>query len=132
MKRTIEIAVLGLSGLGILITGVTGLTSPQELFTPLGLRIEGASAMNEIRAAYGGMHVGIGILLLVGAARASFRRAALWVGLAFLGGLTIGRLASLVVDGPPRAFVYQLLVPEAASAIVIAALLFRSAQTNRA
>lgn len=123
MRRRFEIAVLGLSGLAILATGVTGLTDPQALFTPLGLRIEGASAHNEIRAAYGGMHVGIGLLLLAGAFRPSFRRAALWVGLAFMGGLTIGRCVSVFVDGPPGAFVYQLWIPEGIAMIACIALL---------
>ncbi len=130
MRRGIEIAVLGLSGLAILATGVTGLTNPQALFTPLDLQIEGVSARNEIRAAYGGMHIGIGILLLVGAWRPAFSRSALWVGLAFMGGLTLGRLVSLFVDGAPGAFVFQLWVPEAIAAVATAALLFTQARAR--
>ena len=100
MRRTLEIVTLGLSGLAILATGITGLVDPQTLLTPLGLQVEGVSAHNEIRAAYGGMHIGIGMLLLAGAVRPAFRRSALWVGLTFMGGLTIGRFVSLAVDGP--------------------------------
>lgn len=130
MRRGLEIATLGLSALAILATGVTGLTNPQALFTPLGLQIDGASALNEMRAAYGGMHIGVGLLLLVGAVRPSFRRPALWVGLAFMGGLTIGRFVSLVVDGAPGAFVYQLWVPEGIAATLTAGLLFTSPKTR--
>lgn len=130
MRNGLTIAVLGLSGLAILATGVVGLTDPQALFTPLGLEIEGVDARNEIRAAYGGMHIGIGVLLLVGAARASLRRAALWVGLAFMGGLTLGRLVSLAVDGMPGAFVFRLWIPEAVAAAAAAILLARPASSG--
>ncbi len=124
MHRRLEIITLGLAGLAILATGVTGLVDPQALFTPLELQIAGVSAMNEIRAAYGGMHLGIGLLLLAGAWRPEFRRTALWVGLAFMGGLTVGRGVSLVVDGTPSAFVFQLWIPETGAAVAIATLLF--------
>ena len=130
MRRTLEILTLGLSGLAILATGITGLVDPQTLFTPLGLQIEGVSAHSEIRAAYGGMHIGIGMLLLAGAVRATFRRPALWVGLAFMGGLTIGRFVSLVIDGAPDAFVYQLWAPEAAAAAATAGLLLARSGTR--
>lgn len=130
MSNAATIATLGISGLAILATGVTGLTNPQALFTPLGIHLQGASAFNEIRAAYGGMHIGIGLVLLVGAWKPSFRRPALWVGLAFMGGLTIGRLVSAMLDGPPSAFVYQLWIPEAVAALLCAALLFRSPESR--
>jgi len=131
VRRGLEIAILGLCGAALLATGITELATPQTLFTPLDLRIEGASALNEIRAAYGGMHVGIGVLLLVGAGRTAFRRAALWVGLAFLGGLAAGRLVSLMVDGAPGGFVYRLWIPEAVGAMLIGVLLLTPTDSRR-
>lgn len=121
--KALEILVLTLSGLSILGTGIVGLTDPQALFTPLGVDLIGASAHNEMRAAYGGMHIGVGGLLLAGAGRASMRTTALLVAAVFLGGLAVGRFVSLLLDGAPSPFVYQLWIPEAIGAVASGALL---------
>ena len=128
--RVLESGVLALCGIAIGATGVVGLTDPQALFTPLGVELGGVDALNEIRAAYGGMHLGIAALLLWGALRSSFRAPALWVGFAFMGGLTAGRFLSLGVDGPPGTFVYGLWIPELIGAAACAALLYRRQRTN--
>jgi hypothetical protein len=91
--------------------------------TPLGIPLDGASAHNETRAAYGGMHVGLGLVLLVAAMRPSLRATGLWVNLCIMGGLVVGRLTSFAVDGAPGDFVVRLLIPEALAAVVSALLL---------
>jgi hypothetical protein len=98
---------------------------------PLGIPLAGPSAHSEIRAAYGGMHAAIGLLLLYAAVRAELRRAGLWLALCFMGGLTAGRLVSLAADGVPNAFVLRLLAAEALAAVLAAVLLgtARSAST---
>ncbi|MBM4268452.1 MAG: DUF4345 domain-containing protein [Deltaproteobacteria bacterium] len=123
MLRILEILLLAVTGLVLIATGATGLVDPQALFTPLDLQLESTSAHNEMRATYGGLHVAMGLFLVAGALRAGLRRPALWVALAFTGGLTVGRAVSFIVDGSPNEFVYGLWIPEGLAAIVAAALL---------
>jgi hypothetical protein len=123
MRDAVEIAVLALSGAALVVVGVTGLVSPASLMDPLGITLPTVAGRNEIRATYGGMHLGVGLLLLAGAWHREHRRAALWLVVAFLGGLALGRLAGLLADGPPGAFVVQLWVPEALAGGLAAALL---------
>jgi hypothetical protein len=123
MRNALEIAVLGLSAVALVVVGFTGLVSPAQLFDPLGVTLPTPAGRNEIRAAYGGMHLGVGLLLLAGVGRRERRRAALWLVVAFMGGLALGRLVSLVADGAPGDFVMRLWVPEALAGGLAAALL---------
>ena len=69
--------------------------------------------MSEIRANYGGMHVLFGIFLIHGAFKMHVQRTALLVVAVFTGGLVLGRLTSLLLDGIPNAGVWLLLIAEA-------------------
>jgi hypothetical protein len=123
MRDTLERAVLALSAAALILVGFTGLVSPAQLFDPLGVPLPTPAGRNEIRAAYGGMHLGVGLLVLAWTLRRERRRAALWVVAVFMGGLALGRLASLFADGPPGAFVLRLWVPEALAGGIAATLL---------
>lgn len=115
--------LLALSGLSLLAVGWVGLTAPQDLMDPLGITLSSAGARSEIRAAYGGMHLAVGLLLLYAAARPGARSAGLWLTLCFMGGLTLGRLVSLVADGAPGGFVLRLLAAEGLAAVLALVLL---------
>jgi hypothetical protein len=91
---------------------------PVELVAP------SASANNEIRANYGGMHLAMSALFAAGAMSLGFRWAATVVLMLFSGGLVAGRLVSIALDGPPNGFVIQLLITEATAAGAGAALLW--------
>jgi Domain of unknown function (DUF4345) len=114
--------VLALCGFAMLYVGWSGLTAPATLMDPLGIRLQGAAAHSEIRAAYGGMHVGIGLFLIATALRAELRALGLWANLCIMGGLVAGRLASLVVDGAPGGFALGLLATEGIAALASVAL----------
>ena len=115
--------VLGGSGLALLVVGWIGLSAPADLMEPLGIPLDGPSAHNEIRSAYGGMHVGLGLFLVATALRPSLRAVGLWVNLCIMGGLVAGRLASFAIDGAPGDFVVRLFIPEAIGAVLSALLL---------
>lgn len=117
--------VLGLCGIAMVYIGWTGLSAPAALMEPLGIPLAGPAARNEIRAAYGGMHVGIGLFLLATALRADLRTVGLWANLCIMGGLVAGRLVGIAIDGSPGGFALGLLAVEgiaaAASAVLLAA-----------
>lgn len=115
--------VLALCGCAMLYVGWTGLRAPAALMDPLGIPLQGAAAYSEIRAAYGGMHVGIGLFLIATALRAPLRTVGLWANLCIMGGLVVGRLASLVVDGAPGGFALGLLAAEGVAALASVLLL---------
>lgn len=125
MRRGLEIALLCLSGLALLAVGLTGLVSPESLFDPLGVALTSVAGRNEVRAAYGGMHLGVGALLLWAAWCPAQRRAGLWLVAAFMGGLALGRFSSLLFDGAPGAFVVRLWLPEALAGIAAVVLLVK-------
>lgn len=115
--------LLVICGAVLTIIGWHGLTAPGDLMAPLDIPLVGPTAHSEIRAAYGGMHVGMGLFLLATALRPALREVGLWASLCIMGGLVVGRLASVVVDGIPAGFALGLLAAEATAAIAAAALL---------
>ena len=115
--------VLALCGIAMLYIGWTGLSAPAALMDPLGIPLQGVAAHSEIRAAYGGMHVGIGLFLLATALRPALNGVGLWANLCIMGGLVVGRLTSLVVDGAPGAFPLGLLAVEGFAALASAVVL---------
>ena len=121
--RRPTIVTLVTCGLAMLFVGCTGLGAPRELLAPLAIPLDGPGAHNEIRAAYGGMHAGLGLFLLVTALQPALRRVGLWLTLCVLGGLVAGRLVSLVVDGDPGRYPLGLLAVESTGAVASLALL---------
>lgn len=123
--------VLALCGIAMVWIGWTGLRAPATLMDPLGIPLDGPAALSEIRAAYGGMHVGIGLFLLATALRTDLRRVGLWANLCIMGGLVAGRLASIAVDGSPGGFALGLLTVEGIAATASAVLLAARAASTR-
>lgn len=114
----------GFVGLVFIALGGYNLLFPVQGMLPFGLEINTVAALNEMRANYGGMHLVLGLFFLAGARRRQWTGTALLVIALFTGGLTIGRVLSLLVDGLPGAFIGGLLILESV-ACVIAWLLWR-------
>jgi hypothetical protein len=123
LRERLNQLVLILAAVVFAWVGLMGLLAPATIAAPIDMGLEGASAHNEIRANYGGMHLGMCALFVAGALATSARRPATILLTVFTGGLVIGRLLSLVADGWPNTFIFQLLVLEAAAAASGAALL---------
>ena len=91
------------------------------------LIISSASAFNEIRANYGGMHLGMSAMLLAAACKPQFRLAGLWLVLMFTGGLLVGRGVSVFLDGMPNAIMTYITLFEIGSVLLATlALIFEN------
>jgi hypothetical protein len=97
--NTYRIVVLALAGLGFLAFGLWFLVDPIGPLAAIGISATGAPAATEFRAFYGGLEVGLGALLIAAAACRTQHRAGLWLVLAANGGIALGRLVGLAVDG---------------------------------
>ncbi len=115
---------LWLCGISIIAIGAASLIAPELLAAPLGFALDNPSARNEFRANYGGMLFLLGVLTVAGGQRPDHHRAALFLVLCFTGGLVLGRLISLVVDGSPGPALYLFGALELAMA-ALAMLLLR-------
>ncbi len=86
--RTFSVFVLVLAGLGFLGFGAWLLVDPVGGLAGVGIAGTTAAGVVELRAFYGGLEVGLGLFLLLCAARPDWRVPGLW--LVLLGNLAIG------------------------------------------
>jgi hypothetical protein len=131
LRERMNQAALGMAALVFVWVGLNGLFAPAAITGPVELMAASASANNEIRANYGGMHLAVSALFVTGAVSVALRWAATVVLTLFTGGLVVGRLVSLLVDGMPNAFVMQLLATEATAAAAGVALLWAARTEER-
>ena len=117
------LAVVGLVFLGL---GSFNLFFPSAGMAGFEIQIATVSALNEIRANYGGMHFAMGLLFVSGAFVSSFRIPALLVVALFTGGLVLGRSLSLVLDGWPNQLLWSLFALEAFGCFVASVLMKRA------
>jgi len=120
---TVEGIVLVLAALVFLGVAVQGLFLPRRIVEPLGGSLVTPSFANEIRANYGGMHLAMAVLLVIGAARKEFALPALALLFAFCAGLCLGRAWSWLRDGAPNKFVRIFFALEGVGALAAAALM---------
>lgn len=125
-----RIAVLALAGLGFLGFGLWFLVDPIGPLAAIGITATGAPAATEFRAFYGGLEVGLGTLLLVAAAKPAWRDVGLWLVIATNGGIALGRLIGVGVDGVWVPFFTYALVWELGFA-ALAALALRGGSAPR-
>lgn len=97
--NTYRATVLALAGLGFLGFGLWFLIDPIGPLAMIGIGVSGAPAATELRAFYGGVQVAIAALMLYAVAKPQWRTPALWLVLAVNGGIALGRLIGVAVDG---------------------------------
>jgi hypothetical protein len=93
--------VLGSAGLGIAGIGLTYLFVPHLLLDVYGFHIQSPSEANIFRSGFEGLFVALAILFCLGAANPRYTRTSLVTMFAFMSGLAVGRLVSIVADGWP-------------------------------
>jgi hypothetical protein len=117
-----------LAVVGVIFLGVGGF----NLFFPVAgiaafeIQIATASALNEVRANYGGMHFAMGLLFVSGALVGRLRVPALLVAALFTGGLVLGRSLSLALDGWPNPFLWAFFALEALGCVLGSVLVKRA------
>lgn len=109
---------LGLCGLAFVLIGINTFVDPLRAMAPLELNVNTVSALNELRATYGGMQVGIGLFLFAGVGWPTLARPALLAQALMVGGLAIGRIVGIALDGLPSGFVQGLLALEVSIAVL--------------
>lgn len=104
--------ITALNGATFGLTGVAFLVDPAGMAAAVDMAPDGPVAVNEIRAFYGGLEVGLGGLLLWAALRRTWLGPALVLQLAVVGGIVAGRLLGFAVEGLPGDPVPALLAIE--------------------
>ena len=116
---------LVLSGIGFMLIGVNTFRDPVAAMAGVELGVQSINALNEVRANYGGMQIGIGILLFSAGLLSWLSRPALLALSLITGGLVVGRIVSMVLDGMPNTTVQALLILELLTTIAAIFLFFR-------
>jgi hypothetical protein len=91
--------VLAIAALFCLLTTWSSATAPAEFAQRLGLALANAGGYNEIRAQYAGFFLAVAAVCGASLAGVISRQAAFVVLAVVFGGLILGRLASLALDG---------------------------------
>ena len=109
--KNLSIATLTIAGLGFVGFGFVFLCWPEMMLPAVGIQAIGDQAQVEIRSMYGGLELGLGILLL-SCFSAERQRFGLQVCLASYGGLGLARLLCMVVIGVATPFLWFALAWE--------------------
>ncbi len=123
--KNLNIVVLTIAGLGFVAFGVIFLCWPDMVMPGGGIQAMQAQAQVEIRAMYGGLELGIGILLLT-CFSPGRQRFGLQLSLASYGGLGLARALSMLVVGVTTPFLWAALIWE----VVIASLALLALRSN--
>ena len=125
--KTLNSIVISIAGLGFVGFGIIFLCWPEVMLPGIGIVTPDLQSQIEIRAMYGGLELGLGILILSCFA-ADRQRFGLQLSLASYGGLGLARAASMLVMGVASPFLWVALIWEG----VIAALALLALRNQKA
>ena len=125
--KTLNSIVISIAGLGFVGFGIIFLCWPEVMLPGIGIVTSDLQSQIEIRAMYGGLELGLGILILSCFA-ADRQRFGLQLSLASYGGLGLARAASMLVMGVASPFLWVALIWEG----VIAALALLALRNQKA
>jgi hypothetical protein len=92
--------------------GAGFLLIPLQSAQVLEISLPTAMARTDVRATYGGLELGFGVLLVLCALRREWIRPGLWALALSTGGFAVGRLTGLLVEGTINSFMLAFLVIE--------------------
>lgn len=102
---------------------VAGYAAPTRFASALGMTLSDVTAVADFSATYGGLSAGIAVVLLLGATRPSWERAATLLAVTASAGLFLGRLLTLAWHGPAGAYIHGSMALELVAALAGAWLL---------
>ncbi len=130
MKTNLLATVLLLGNLAIFAAyGVGFLIAPQALASQLDITLGSASALADFRAMYGGLCLAVGAFFVLGLRFATWRRQAVVLATLGAGGLAVGRLTSIAIDGLPGPLVLAFLASELAALALGGFILMQGAES---
>lgn len=91
---------------------------PTMLAEMIGIQFRDTGALADFRAMYGGLCLAISILILLGILKIAYQRAAVVLSILGGGALFLGRLVTLIVDGPGNLFIYVSMATEVFTVIL--------------
>jgi hypothetical protein len=101
------VGYLFVTGLIFALVGIYTMVDPVAALTAtLGVHLDGVNSYNQMRGTAGGVTAAIGAFLIYSASQPRLRLAALWMASVVLGGLELGRIVSIVVDGAPGRLIW--------------------------
>jgi len=132
MQKTnkFSLVFLVIVGLAFLSIAIPAFLNPQSIMDNVHVTLGNASALNSIRAMYGGVNLFFGIYLIFAAFKN--QRTGLTLVLLYTGGFVVGRIFSLFAEGNPSAFIIQWLCTESVLAVLSILLLRKLQQKNSA
>ena len=122
-RERLAALALFLGGGAVFFIGARSLAAPRAAVEPFGILLLGAPALSEIRASFGGMHLGVGGFILAAAFLTRLRQPGLLLLLLYMAGLAVGRLVSAALDGAPSSLIWRLLAVEILLVILAAGAL---------
>ncbi len=126
----IDTLALALGGLCFLGFGAVMLVSPQAAMADLGLVVPDGPATTEIRSFYGGLELGLGMLLLAALRKVQYRRAGLVLGCVTYGSIAAARALGMLIDRSSSGFLWAALGVEVALALLFLVALKRNGQSR--
>lgn len=98
---------LVITGIIFVLVGLRALLKPVDaVATPFGLQVDGVDGLNHLRSSSGGVTIVAGLIAIGTLFSAALMLPALILLNVLLGGLFLGRLYSLIVDGKPGLFIW--------------------------
>ena len=103
---------LWLAGLSFLGFGLAFLIAPLQTLASTGIELSGALAAAELRAFYGGLELGLGVLILAADLRPEARRYGLILTAAAFGSIGLARAVAMGIGGVATPFLWFALSTE--------------------
>lgn len=92
--------------------GAAFFAMPVTLAQMIGIELKDTAALADLRAMYGGLCLAVSVVLAISIFRHEYRGPGLLLSVAGGAGLFLGRLITLVFDGPGNEYIYASMVTE--------------------
>ena len=109
--------VLWIAGISFIGFGLWALLAPASLAGLVHFELLDEIATTEMRAFYGGLDLGLGVYLIMGAIKPEMTRACLVAGAVLLGCIALARICGLLIDGSGSGVMYFALSTEIGGAL---------------